>query len=421
MEKIEHQNSIKQQIKLLVVSSLYPEDKSDMSNVFEKRLNHYLKEKCSLSIAAYSFQTKDKYQVDGIDVFSIHIPEIKEYPEKGFFMRNVLYCFHLLHREFLRFIKTYSVLRQLNKKMRFDVLLMASFSVFGIYALPFAKRYKIPLFVQCGGYDVQVIPSINYGIRRNRLFRFYSNIVLKHADLLLSNSKGFIDDTILKDIKTPKYVLSRGIDSEEFKLSKKRRSKSEKDKIEILSVGGLRKVKGWELILKVAELLKHEKGIKFTIIGRDDDIDEFNKIVVEKGLDNVTFFGKVNPAKMRSHYEESDIYLHPSYSEGIGNTLLEASAMELPLVASGLGGVKDIVVDGSNGYYIGSREPKAFAEKIIYLADHPEKRFEMGRNARERVIEKFDWKRIVADFSDFLAQHLGTREKEIASEDRETP
>ena len=87
--------------------------------------------------------------------------------------------------------------------------------------------------------------------------------------------------------------------------------------------------------------------------------------------------------------QASDIFLLASVGEAFGNVLTEAMACGAPVVASRSGGIEEIVVDGETGLLVPPRSSAAFADAIEKLATDPQLRNEMGRRARERVLEAF--------------------------------
>jgi starch synthase len=78
--------------------------------------------------------------------------------------------------------------------------------------------------------------------------------------------------------------------------------------------------------------------------------------------------------------------------------LLEASACGLPLIATRLGGIPEVVQDGTNGLLVDSpQDPGELAEKILALLQDPALRERLGRTARERILERFSWQHIARE------------------------
>jgi colanic acid/amylovoran biosynthesis glycosyltransferase len=85
----------------------------------------------------------------------------------------------------------------------------------------------------------------------------------------------------------------------------------------------------------------------------------------------------------------ADVFLHAAISEGFCNAVLEAQSMELPVVTSDADGLGENVVDGSSGFVVKRRDPRALADRMELLAANGDLRREMGSAGRRRVLEQF--------------------------------
>ena len=93
-----------------------------------------------------------------------------------------------------------------------------------------------------------------------------------------------------------------------------------------------------------------------------------------------------------------DIFVLPSLAEGISNTVLEAMATGLPVVATNTGGNPELVEEGVNGYLCPVQEPQALASAMLRLIQSPQERSRMGKNGLERVRQDFHWDRAVEEY-----------------------
>jgi len=98
-----------------------------------------------------------------------------------------------------------------------------------------------------------------------------------------------------------------------------------------------------------------------------------------------------------------------SESEGLPNAILEYMAAGRPVVATDVGGVRELVGDGFTGYLVRTRTPEAFAEPIIQLLRNPDLRSAMGRRGLERAGADFDISAAVRRLQQFYIDAVATR------------
>jgi glycosyltransferase involved in cell wall biosynthesis len=168
-------------------------------------------------------------------------------------------------------------------------------------------------------------------------------------------------------------------------------------------IGNINPAKGYEYFIESASLVKNEiDNVKFLIVGDISDLHKNycyqklkNLIASLKMEQDVIFTGKrYDIPQLLSIF---DVFILPSIAEGTPLVILEAMAMEKPVVATDVGAVSEQVADGETGIIVPPRNPKAIDEAVIYLLDHPEEKVEMGRRGRERVKEMFSLERCVKE------------------------
>ncbi|MDY7081712.1 MAG: glycosyltransferase family 4 protein, partial [Halobacteria archaeon] len=131
------------------------------------------------------------------------------------------------------------------------------------------------------------------------------------------------------------------------------------------------------------------------IVGDGDQRSELEELANELEVD-VRFEGHVDPENVNMYYQNASVFVYPSIEgEGLPNSVLEAMASGLPVVATDSGGLPTLVEDGETGYIVPMRDPDALAQHINQLLEDTERRVEMGRKAREYVIQNHSWDRIV--------------------------
>jgi len=160
----------------------------------------------------------------------------------------------------------------------------------------------------------------------------------------------------------------------------------------ILSVTWLRKVKGVEYLIDACEILINKAiDFKCIIVGGGYLAQKIKQLIEEKSLNKfVQLKGPLPHEQVIKLYQKGDIFVLPSLSEGIPIVLMEAMAMQLPVVATRITGIPELVTDGENGFLAAPRDPRTIANKIERLLNDPELRNQMGKKAREKVTVDFN-------------------------------
>ena len=161
--------------------------------------------------------------------------------------------------------------------------------------------------------------------------------------------------------------------------------------IRILSVGRMEWKKGYEYALESIQLLSRMNiECEFRIIGSGTYNEPLTFAGYQLGVtDKVHHLGALPRAEVREEMRTADIFLHAAVSEGFCNSVLEAQAMQLPVVCSDADGLPENVADGETGFVVPRRNPPALAEKLAVLAEDPTLRRQMGQAGRQRVVERF--------------------------------
>jgi glycosyltransferase involved in cell wall biosynthesis len=138
--------------------------------------------------------------------------------------------------------------------------------------------------------------------------------------------------------------------------------------------------KGQEYIIRVArELAGTHPDVQFLLVGGGDD--EAMLKAAAAGLSNLAFTGHVE--NVGDYLAALDVFILPSNREGIGSILLDAMERGLPVIASRVGGVPDIVHHGENGLLIDPARPEQLRDAILELRAAPDRRRALGARGRE--------------------------------------
>lgn len=158
--------------------------------------------------------------------------------------------------------------------------------------------------------------------------------------------------------------------------------------IRLLAVGRLIQQKRFDRFISVlAQLLKYTHlSVTGTIVGGGPLRDELEHCALQAGLlpDKLEFVGSIDDTA--HYYRKADIFVLTSDWEGTPNVLLEAMASGLPVIATRVGGVSDIIQNGKTGYLIAPEDEELMVEKLVELILDSEQRATFGRQARSYVM-----------------------------------
>jgi len=155
-------------------------------------------------------------------------------------------------------------------------------------------------------------------------------------------------------------------------------------------VAALAPEKNHEMFLVVAQsLLRKSYDVRFVIIGAGGEAERLKRIVHEWTLaedrSKVDFKGFVTDVD--AEYQEIDILFHPSKEEALGTSILDAQSFGVPVLASGVGGIPELVTDGYNGFLGQPNTADVFVNKAIQLIESSELREKFARRSLETVKE----------------------------------
>ena len=233
---------------------------------------------------------------------------------------------------------------------------------------------------------------------RQLLFRNLEKLAAYFCDKMIFISQPLVD-WALKDgvVKQDKIVkIYSGIDLDQFRpLTDDERDNARKkwnireDDSVIGIVSKLWEGKGHEVLIEAFREIRNEiKGAMLIIVGVGYLENRLRDLVNRLGLtESVLFTGF--QSDIPEIIASFDIAVLPSFFEGMGRVLLEAMAMERPVVASRVGGIPELVKDGINGFLTTPGDAKGLAESIKKLLNDKKLAISMGKEGRKRVTDKF--------------------------------
>ncbi len=386
-----------QPMKVLMVTTSYPRDSSDQSGIFVERLTHAL---AALGVASLVLAPGDRRARREDRAGSIRVVRFSYAPP---FLMRLAYgaggILENLRRSpalalLLPFFLCAMSLRLLRLARTCD-LIHAHWLVSGLAALPAKWILGKRLVVTLRGSDM--LPG----------FRQLLGLATVWADAFTTvNQKWAQQLTAVPGVEVsyiPNGVLRAPVVKAPGRIARRAAWGIEEGQTVVLFVGALRRVKGVDVLAQAARLvLARNKRILFLVIGPGRPAD-FGL----QHLPNVRCVGRLAPGAVLMLYQACDVFVLPSRAEGRPNALLEAMAAGLPVVATRLPGVEEVVTPES-GILVDQEDPVALSQAVEFLVTRPERRQSMGRCASERIDAlRLDWETSARRYRGLYAQVLG--------------
>ena len=186
-------------------------------------------------------------------------------------------------------------------------------------------------------------------------------------------------------------VIYEGVDTNWIDIQKPSPIKNKHDLI-IGTVAHMSSEKGHSILLKAAaELIPQFPNIAFVLVGDGKLLSELSRKAAQLGLENNIIFTGFR-SDSESLMKNFDIFCLPSLSEGLSSAILVAMANRLPVVATNVGGITELVVDKQTGFLVGPNQPSDLASALSKLIQSPDLRKQMGNMGRKRVEKNFTLK-----------------------------
>ncbi|MGH1438525.1 MAG: glycosyltransferase family 4 protein [Cellvibrionaceae bacterium] len=182
-------------------------------------------------------------------------------------------------------------------------------------------------------------------------------------------------------------IIRCGIDPQQF--SYRAPSKTIK---KLVYVGRLSAEKGVPVLFDSLKLLQSKNyEFELTLLGDGDARQQLEAAAIEYGIkDKVKFAGFVDQKTIAETLNSSDIFVLPSFAEGIPVALMEAMAMGVPVITTYVGGIAELVIDKVTGQMVYPSDKEGLADAIAYYIDNPDACQAISKNARDKVVAEFN-------------------------------
>ena len=178
--------------------------------------------------------------------------------------------------------------------------------------------------------------------------------------------------------------------------------------IKVLFLGIIGHRKGvYDLLPAFAEALAARPGMKL-LVGGNGEVEQARMRAAELGLgDSVEFLGWVGGERKNELLAAADVFVLPSYNEGLPISLLEAMSWGVPVVSTTVGGIPELIRDGTDGFLIEAGDVPALTRSLVELAGDAALRERMGRAGRAQVMESFSREAVLPRLEQLYADISG--------------
>lgn len=242
---------------------------------------------------------------------------------------------------------------------------------------------------------------------------FFRQVIRRTNGIVVLSQEWFQLESIVPGCKV--FYLPNAVNLAEYRevFENRKAGSHRRDPLSILYLGYLGKAKGSFDLLEAAKQTE-ERGVKmiFNLVGSELTPGELNLLHEKIQTLHLKAFVKLHEpvydADKMALFRNADIFVYPSYHEGIPMAVLEAMGSGLPVVASRTGGLPDLVHDGVNGILIEPGHPVQLADALCSLAKNPSRRLAMQKESHQIVRDRFSMDRHVSQLINIYEQVLCT-------------
>jgi len=353
-------------------------------------------------------------EIEGITYYRTRIPKLlsANFIKNNPFLKSSL-CMLLVQKKIEEIIKNNNV----------DIIHAHSPLLCGVAALKAAEKNKVPVI-----YEVRALwedAAVDLGKTktnslRYRLTRHLETRLFKKAAAVIAICQGLKDEVISRGISKDKvYVVPNGVESNSFVPKPKDEELLKKYSLNGETVfgfiGSFFEFEGLEYFIKaIAKISGADKDIKAIVVGGGRREEELRSLAERacRGK-NIIFTGLVSHSEAQRLYSIVDILVYPRVKNRLTDLVtplkpLEAMAMEKAVIASDVGGLKELIEDGSTGLLFEAGNMADLTDKMLHLAHKSEIRLRLGKAARQEIIKNRDWKDLVKRYDNLYSQVINS-------------
>jgi glycosyltransferase involved in cell wall biosynthesis len=384
-------------MKILLIASVYPRFDADQEVPWLRTSVSYLKNaSCQIAVIAPSHRGLKSHKIDGVKVYRFgyapakletltHDEGAPSKIAKNPFMQ-LLAIPYIIFGSFLTLKICFKFKPQvIHVHWPFPHAFMAFFAkIF----------YNVPIALNFHGAELLLM-------RKKKWIKPFLKFFIKRADLIFANSSFTakkIEEIYPRKVEispygttfsnSPLLILGGNPKNEAYNL------------YQVLFVGRHIERKGIEYLIKAAAMLDSEK-FQIRIAGGGDLTEKLKEQATKEAPKQVVFLGKLTKEALSGEYQNANCFVLPAIvdskgdTEGLGVVLIEAAEYGLPIIASDVGGIPDVVIDRKTGLLVPEKNIHALADAIKELAENEALQKSLVLGANEHIRQNFSWDAII--------------------------
>lgn len=372
---------------ILILNYEFPPVGGGASSASYNLAKQFVKNKHSVDVLTCRISGKSKVEnIEGITVY--RVLSIRKGPhEAGLF------------GAFSYLIAAHFKLRNLIKVKKYNYAIFFFAVPTGLLSFYWHRKVNMPYIICLRGSDVpkydqdaKLVNSIHSSIFP------ITHHILKNAHKVIANSISLRSLALNSFPDIPISVITNGVSHTIFKPNSNKKINTEV--INALCVARLVKRKGVNLILHALEC-SELSNLNIWIVGSGPDEKNLLQLAEKLGIkDRVKFIGREFSEQLAERYAKADFLIHAALTESFSMTLLEAMASGLPIIASDVGGIPELIEDNINGILFPPGDIDALRTAMVAMCVNTKLRSKFSENNRMKILDKFTWEHICAQYLD---------------------
>lgn len=311
-------------------------------------------------------------------------------------------------------------LNEIISELKPDILHAHSPALNGLAALKAAKQHNIPLLYECRAFWEDA--AVDHGTTSENSARYYltkllETYVFKQASAITTICEGLRSDIVKRGISAAKItVIPNAVDIKKFTygVEADQELKTQlglQNKIVLGFIGSFYAYEGLPLLLDaLPKIIKKQPETRLLLVGGGPQEQLIKQKTKELGLDEqVIFTGRVPHDLVQAYYNQVDIFVYPRLSMRLTDLVtplkpLEAMAQGRLVVASDVGGHKELIKNGENGQLFKANDSDALATAVLSLLDQSHRWEKLREAGRLYVEQERNWTKSVSNYKNIYAQ-----------------